>query len=177
MSLCIYYTIYDRKIANKLLGVIPSFSLPFGATVNPAVALDIGEVMLVSCKYCGRMHEAGTICPKKPQAKTWGVYDRGEIGVFRRSNAWRMKSEEIRSRDFHVCRVCEAGGHGTFGGTKYNSKGLSVHHITPLAEDFDKRLDNDNLITLCSWHHEMAERGDIPRDELERLATTPLFPI
>ena len=38
-----------------------------------------------------------------------------------------------------------------------------VHHAISLEEDFDKRLDNDNLITLCEEHHEQAERGEIPR--------------
>ena len=42
----------------------------------------------------------------------------------------------------------------------------SVHHIVPLVEDYEKRLDDDNLITLCSRHHEMAEKGDIDRREL-----------
>ena len=45
-----------------------------------------------------------------------------------------------------------------------------MHHIVPLVEDYEKRLDDDNLITLCSRHHEMAEKGDIDRRELLRIA-------
>jgi len=44
--------------------------------------------------------------------------------------------------------------------------GLEVHHIVPLAEDFDRRLDDDNLITLCQAHHKAAERGEVDRAAL-----------
>ena len=54
----------------------------------------------------------------------------------------------------------------------YYSKGLSVHHIEPLDERFDLRLEDENLITCCPWHHKMAEDGDIPRDYLHELAQT-----
>ena len=56
------------------------------------------------------------------------------------------------------------------------SDGLSVHHIIPLAADFDKRLDDDNLITLCRYHHEQAERGTIPVARLRRLAADEFNP-
>ena len=46
---------------------------------------------------------------------------------------------------------------------------LSVHHIVPLKVDYDRRLDNDNLITLCRYHHEAAERGYISRLELANI--------
>ena len=47
---------------------------------------------------------------------------------------------------------------------------LSVHHIEPLEERLDLRLENDNLVTCCSRHHEMAEAGKIPREYLHALA-------
>jgi predicted restriction endonuclease len=34
------------------------------------------------------------------------------------------------------------------------------------VEDFSKRLDDDNLICLCAYHHKMAEAGEIGKDEL-----------
>ena len=54
---------------------------------------------------------------------------------------------------------------------QYNSRELSVHHITPLEEDFSKRLDDDNLITLCPSHHSQADHGIIDRAELYRLVS------
>ena len=50
---------------------------------------------------------------------------------------------------------------------------LGVHHIVPLMADFDNRLDNDNLITLCASHHRQADAGRIPRAELAALAAQP----
>jgi 5-methylcytosine-specific restriction endonuclease McrA len=46
---------------------------------------------------------------------------------------------------------------------------LSVHHITSLKEDFSKRLDNDNLITLCELCHRKAEVGAIKKEELYKI--------
>ncbi len=45
-----------------------------------------------------------------------------------------------------------------------------MHHIIPLSADYEKRLDDDNLITLCRFHHEQAERGIISKRELLKLA-------
>ena len=53
---------------------------------------------------------------------------------------------------------------------KINVDNLSVHHIEPLHENWERRLDDENLITLCPRHHEMAERGHIKRDYLHALA-------
>jgi 5-methylcytosine-specific restriction endonuclease McrA len=131
--------------------------------------------MMKACKYCGRVHDYNTVCPKKPQRKYYGGTRTDEVGAFRRSGLWRKKSLDIRERDFNSCRVCAMGKYGTYSGRQYHNTGLSVHHIVPLSEDFDLRLDDDNLITLCSWHHDMAENGTIPREELKLLAATPLF--
>jgi len=51
-----------------------------------------------------------------------------------------------------------------------------VHHIEPIANAWDKRLEDDNLISLCRYHHELAEKGTIPAKELKSiiLESTPL---
>lgn len=66
-----------------------------------------------------------------------------------------------------MCIACLNGLEGTI--VKYNSQNLSVHHIIPISNDFDKRFDNDNLITLCRYHHERAEKGLIKPDTLRKL--------
>ena len=55
-----------------------------------------------------------------------------------------------------MCQVCIRQSE-----IKYNPHNLEVHHIVGLRNDYNKRLDNDNLITLCREHHEMAEAGKI----------------
>ena len=67
----------------------------------------------------------------------------------------------------NLCRVCMIEKYGT--NYRYTYKDLEVHHIVPIKEDYSKRLDSENLITLCRMHHEMAEKGEIGREELKRL--------
>ena len=122
-----------------------------------------GGEMLKTCSRCGVVYE-GHQCPFKVQRKR---EKNSNEDKFRKSKAWTNKSIEIRQRDRYLCRVCEADLYNTV--TRLNFDKLEVHHITPLHEDYNKRLDNDNLITLCNYHHKMAEAGKIPREELEEL--------
>lgn len=124
--------------------------------------------MLKSCKYCGRIHPSKYECPQKPKPKR----EKTEIARFRSSGEWTAKSAEIRDRDGQLCQACLREYPGTM--RQYNSKGISVHHIIPLAKAWEKRLDDDNLITLCGLHHEMAECGEIRADELrDMIPPTP----
>lgn len=125
--------------------------------------------MFVSCRYCGKTHPVGYVCRMKPR------YDKARNSTadrFRHTSAWLKARERILDRDYHMCRVCNDGAYGTYAGTAYNSKGLSIHHIEPLAERYDLRLEDDNLITCCSWHHRMADDEEISRGYLHNLAQT-----
>lgn len=53
---------------------------------------------------------------------------------------------------------------------EHNYNNISVHHIEPLSQAWDKRMDDDNLITLCGYHHEEAEKGNISRRILKQIA-------
>lgn len=128
--------------------------------------------MLRSCQYCGRIHDSKYLCPQKQkQIKTRQSYrskDNQQIYSFHRSHGWKDKSIEIRQRDNYCCQVCIRGLYDPI--RKYETDDISVHHIIPIAEDWDRRLNNDILISLCRRHHEMAETGEISRDELMRIA-------
>lgn len=113
------------------------------------------------CTVCGKIHEG--------RCKAEYIARNSAADRFRNTKAWRKKSAEIMTRDFHCCRVCAASGIITVSD-------LSVHHIVPIAADYDRRLDNDNLITLCRFHHEQAERGAINATALRRLAATGFAP-
>lgn len=112
--------------------------------------------MRKSCQYCGGIHQYGAECPQKPKRKK--QHGRREDS-FRSSYKWQQKREQIRQRDYYLCRYCLAHGRFTYDG-------LEVHHIVPLAVDWERRLDDDNLISLCGEHHEQAERGEIAPAEL-----------
>lgn len=54
---------------------------------------------------------------------------------------------------------------------------LQEHHVfsgpnrtNSEDKDWDGRLNNDNLISLCGRHHEMAEAGKISQAELKEIA-------
>ena len=116
----------------------------------------------VSCSYCGIVPR-GHKCKYKYHKKTNDT----EADKFRKTKRWTKKSIEIRQRDKYLCVVCMANIYNTI--QQFNYKELDVHHIIPINEDYDKRLDNDNLITLCRYHHKMAEDGKIPRKVLQKL--------
>lgn len=113
--------------------------------------------MLKSCKYCNRIHDSKFDCGRKPIRKKQG----NNKDRFRWTQAWQKKRDEIKERDKYLCQICIRKLYNTINQYTYN--GLEVHHTIPLEEDFDKRLDNNNLLTICGTHHEMAERGEIPR--------------
>ena len=76
------------------------------------------------------------------------------------------KRKQIKKRDKYLCQLC-------LKDNIYTYDNLQVHHIIPLAEDYNKKLDSDNLITLCRMHHEQAEKGIISKEELYELLEVP----
>ena len=115
--------------------------------------------MLRTCSHCGVVPE-DHICPHRKIRKNYSDAD-----DIRKTNRWHRKSLEIRERDNFLCKVCINEVYNTK--IKYNSNDISVHHIVPLEEDSRLAFENNNLISLCRYHHELAERGDIPRNELK----------
>ena len=125
--------------------------------------------MLKACAYCGTIHSKRYICAPKQAAISLRQrkHTGDKITRFRNSAAWQEARRQALERDIFLCRVC-ADEHCLC------SDGLQVHHIIPLAEDFSKRADVDNLITLCPFHHEAAEAGLISADKLTELAQSVL---
>lgn len=125
--------------------------------------------MLKSCRYCGRIHDSKYECSQKKKAKEhrWNQRKDSQALKFRKTSRWTNKSLRIRQRDKDMCLCCKA----LLPGTKrqFNTENLSVHHIEPIEENYDLRLDDDNLITVCDVHHEMCEAGIITREEQKRL--------
>ena len=124
----------------------------------------------ITCSHCGIVPR-GHRCPYKTYKKK--AYDT-EADKFRKTKRWSKKSLEIRQRDRYLCKVCEANLYNTI--QQFNFTEVEVHHIEKLNENFDKRLDNDNLITLCRYHHKMADDGNIPKKVLYGLINNPPLP-
>lgn len=121
--------------------------------------------MKKACPYCNQLHEINYACSKRPQWQRNKAAN--AIVKFRNSKQWQYKRAYIRMRDRNMCRLCAIG----YGNKPiaYVSE-VSVHHIVPLSVDFGKRLDDDNLICLCSYHHELAESGKISTILLKKIA-------
>lgn len=108
----------------------------------------------------------GYECPKKPSC---GRHRDEKINRFRKTSVWVHKRGDILERDGYRCRLCELER----APRRYNPGRLSVHHIVPLAECWERRLEEGNLLTLCDRHHERAERGEYDRALLHGLTRVP----
>ena len=75
---------------------------------------------------------------------------------------WKYKSEQIREESKYLCSVCLEEG-------RYTYDSLEVHHIEPIEENYERRLDDYNLICLCNSHHREAEQNKIDRTYLFEL--------
>lgn len=120
--------------------------------------------MLKSCKYCGRIHDAKYDCGKKPVYSKKG--DR--VDKFHSSHRWTKLAIDIKQRDHYLCQACLHDLDGE--GVRYTIENLSVHHIESVEEEWYKRFDYDNLITLCREHHEMAEARRLDQEKLQEIA-------
>jgi predicted HNH restriction endonuclease len=87
----------------------------------------------------------------------WDKERQTEQQKFRSTNKWTIKAKQIKERDHWLCQACLHDVDGN--GVRYTRDDLEVHHIESLTACYDKRLDDDNLITLCRAHHEQAEQG------------------
>ena len=120
--------------------------------------------MKKSCRYCGGVHERGYVCERKPVPKK--KYN--DHNSFRNTSTWRRTREWVKIRDSYLCQACLHKLQGTI--TQYNDKDLEVHHIVPLSQSYDLRMDYDNLITLCVAHHELADQRVIAQATLKEIA-------
>lgn len=115
--------------------------------------------MLKLCPYCSRVHAKTFDCGRKPVKGKRGT----DADKFHGSYKWTQLSKRVRERDRHMCVYCWQQEH------RITTQGIEVHHIVPIAEDYDARMDEDNLVSLCRRHHEQAEQGAISRQKLFEL--------
>ena len=136
------------------------YAAPFRAWL--LYCLKGGTVIYKSCKYCGKIHKENHKCNKKLIKKKID-----EAVKFRNSPKWQKKRKHIKERDNYLCQVCIRELYSTK--RKYNSEGLQVHHAVPINLSEDLKLDENNLITLCSMHHSMCDKGKIPYGEVKNI--------
>lgn len=71
---------------------------------------------------------------------------------FYKSTAWKSKRRNILRRDDYRCQECKRYGKSITATT--------VHHIEPLKDKPELRLEGNNLISLCNKCHEGMHNRD-----------------
>ena len=112
--------------------------------------------MLKSCSRCGKIHDYNYKCNKGK------IYKHNAIDRLRSSAKWTNKSIEIREASNYLCSVCLDEG-------IINYDNIEVHHIVKLQDNQDLFLENNNLISLCKYHHKQADEGKLDKDYLINL--------
>ena len=70
---------------------------------------------------------------------------------FYKSRAWQAARHRALIRDHYLCQDCLKEGRITQADT--------VHHRVEISKDWSKRLDIDNLISLCASCHNAHHGG------------------
>lgn len=115
--------------------------------------------MYKACGKCGKIHSKNSKCAlyfKRFQGKTNPAKERSKY-------AWTEKAKEIKDRAQYMCELCKKKG-------RYVYTNLETHHIEPITKDKSKILDDLNLVCLCAQCHKKADRGEIKKDFLKKLA-------
>ncbi|NEY99252.1 hypothetical protein G4D62_08055 [Bacillus shackletonii] len=89
----------------------------------------------------------------------------GEIHKARTTQRWFKVRDYVRERDQHLCQLCVRNLYHTL--QRYTFNNTQVHHVIPMKEDEDRNLwyNSENLLLVCKYHHDMCERGEVPREE------------
>lgn len=75
---------------------------------------------------------------------------------FYHSKEWRSKRKQVLLRDKYLCQSCLRKG---YVNPVKKGQRFYVHHIIELKDDWNKRLDMNNLETVCAECHLESHRG------------------
>lgn len=101
--------------------------------------------ILFTQTYCEK-HE-----PNKEYNEARRKYDGEHIGFYK-SKAWKNTRKVALMRDNHLCVVCERNG-------IYKTAQL-VHHLKEVRTDWDKRLNLENLESVCESCHQKIHKNN-----------------
>ncbi len=106
------------------------------------------------CSNCGRRLPSGERCGcrEAKRQKEYDVYARDEKSdAFYHSKEWSVASEAAKQY-YHGIDIVEL-----YENDKVVT-GRTVHHLIPVKEDWNGRLDKNNLIYLTESNHQMVHR-------------------
>lgn len=96
------------------------------------------------CNKCKKIVPANHKCTDNTANKMYNKTQR-KNDSFYQSSQWRNKRVNILSRDAGLCQNCRREGRTVIGNI--------VHHIIEVSVNWDLRLTDDNLETICSTCH------------------------
>lgn len=105
------------------------------------------------CSRCGQRIPSGSTCPCiKARHKEYDRYSRD-----------RKKKQFYDSSEWRACRQAAIEADGGIDVYLFMEEGKieaadTVHHIIPLQDDWQKRIDINNLMSLSHETHSMIER-------------------
>jgi len=79
-----------------------------------------------------------------------------------------IKETRLLISDKGLCQLCIRNLYNTQG-RRFNNPLIEVHYIEPIIEAYEIRMDESNLISLCTYNHKMADRWEIPRQVLKEI--------
>ena len=117
-------------------------------------AFSFAEVCMIQkiCARCGKPyfgHECKACSAKR--AKRYNEFDRDQVknSVYTRRE-WKAAKRYVLARDKGICRMC----YSINPNKVLQDSVLTVHHIVPVEDDSSLWYDHNNLITVCSKHHQ-----------------------
>lgn len=93
--------------------------------------------------YCEK-HEPNKIYSKERRRSD------PEYVKFYKTRAWLNTRKNILMRDDYICLTCERNG--------FIKPAQLVHHIKEVKTDWDKRLDLENLESICESCHQKIHK-------------------
>lgn len=114
--------------------------------------------MLKACSRCGKVHDYLYTCTVGKERK----FAKTPESRLRSRASWQRKRETVKEAAYNLCEVCRDQG-------VYNFNSLEIHHIIKLKQDPNGLLNDNNLICLCSYHHKLADAGELTTDYLYKL--------
>lgn len=120
------------------------------------------------CILCGKVHRCGDACPKARQRhKEYDAFRRDTAASgFYKSRAWVKMAIMIKERDHGLDQY-------ELAANKKIIKGEMVHHIIPLEDSPDRRLDPGNLIYVSRKSHRLIHdtyaKGEKEKEMLQKV--------
>lgn len=101
--------------------------------------------------YC-RYHQYKNQEQKAERHRYYDQHQRDQRAAeFYNSSAWQKLRRYVLARDHHLCQECL--------GEKRITPADVVHHLVPISEDWGRRLDSGNCVSLCASCHNRIHSG------------------